>query len=65
MSHATLHSIDGLLGKVKSLIEIQEEVIVTAPKDLVSGGPLATRIITSRAELVVGIQTSKCIEVHC
>jgi len=60
MSHDTLHAIDRLFTKITALIEVQEEVFATSPKDLASGSALSSRIVGDRSAAIAGIQQSMC-----
>ncbi|EED82525.1 predicted protein [Postia placenta Mad-698-R] len=59
LNHAVLTSTSGLLSKVKSLIDMQEDVLNAPISDLVGDGPVLTRVTGTRVAIVAGLQGLK------
>lgn len=59
LNHAVLTSTSGLLSKVKSLIDMQEDVLNAPISDLVGDGAVLTRVTGARVAIVAGLQGLK------
>lgn len=64
LNHAVLTSTSGLLSKVKSLIDMQEDVLNAPISDLVGDGAVLTRVTGARVAIVAGLQGCKALHSH-
>ncbi|KAJ3525006.1 hypothetical protein NM688_g8467 [Phlebia brevispora] len=56
INHATLVSTSALLGKIKDLVDLQQQVLESTPDDLARGSPLFTKLLGGRAAILAQIQ---------
>ena len=56
INHATLISISDLLGKIKSLIDLQQQILESTPDDLGPGSPLSGKILGGRVGMLTHLQ---------
>ena len=58
VNHATLVATSGLLGKLQSIVDIQQQILSASPDDLAEGAPLTQKMQGLRVAVFMQIQQS-------